>query len=334
MKKLVSLIIFLSLLFSCSPNQQNPQEILVDYLKQLIDSGEISYVNIIARETETENGYIYYIYQSSTPFIEGEYLFPSEIIEYKSKFICIFKEGQEELSEETVFEITDFYNQQYGITSTIAWYLGISKNENKSFFIKSVDDEIPEDYIELWPIIFKGYNPKATINIIIPYTSYKVIKEDKNNKLPFSPVKFYGPIYIRNMTDSIIPFSLSAETGGCFAVVNGKDTLTMDIDRKINDLDQTKIELEPNENYKFMFQSIYNDLFFNSLDKDNLLKQLFNLERDSIFYFRKETNNVKTEQLVSDKIKVLKSEYRQFTMYLSETGKWYRSREGELIEDD
>lgn len=119
MKNTVKLIIFLLLMSSCARSKQDKQEILVDYLKKLIDLGDISYINIIARETQTKNGYIYRIHPSSTPFIEGDYIFPSDIIKYKNKYICIFKEGQEELSEGKVFEITDFYNQPSEDTSSI-----------------------------------------------------------------------------------------------------------------------------------------------------------------------------------------------------------------------
>lgn len=284
MRYLFLIILFFSL-SGCKPDKElSAFSTAMQEVIKMIDEGYIISKYIILYEIKSDTlGTIYKIEPSVIPIEEWSLERPEKVIEYKGQFICfISPTAQSDISYKKLLEMTDFENDTdstfYDIHRNV-WFLGVSKDGKKHSLVNYLDADARTfnlytyAFPKLWKYFSKDNNEKNPPRFILG--QYNLIVDNTNkskDSLKEHLQAIRAEIYYYNNNDEYFIEAKSEENKPFFAVLNGKDTL------KFNFKDTLYQHL--------WLESTPNSSFFKVLPEDKTWYNLYNLMRDSTFYFQ------------------------------------------------
>lgn len=180
-----------------------------------------------------------------------------------------------DMPKEKLIEITDYPNDTTtGPVYDEIWYIGVSKNGKKHTLVSTYRSYLTYRYYsfpQLLEYTFEDYDSTHLPRFIL--ASYLLVVD--SSYIPkgalFNHIqRIDGEIYYTNVLDEYFKENKDSIRKDFFAVLNGKDTL------KLNIVDTITQHL--------FFESANNAAFFRSLTKEPWDK-LYDLLRDSTFYF-------------------------------------------------
>ena len=227
-------------------------------------------------EPSNDIGSIYKITPANSPFVEWSLERPEKVIKYKDRYICLMNPIESiDMPKEKLIEITDYPNDTTtGPVYDEIWYIGVSKNGKKHTLVSTYRSYLTYRYYsfpQLLEYTFEDYDSTHLPRFIL--ASYLLVVD--SSYIPkgalFNHIqRIDGEIYYTNVLDEYFKENKDSIRKDFFAVLNGKDTL------KLNIVDTITQHL--------FFESANNAAFFRSLAK-NPLGRLYDLLRDSTFYF-------------------------------------------------
>lgn len=180
-----------------------------------------------------------------------------------------------DMPKEKLIEITDYPNDTTtGPVYDEIWYIGVSKNGKKHTLVSTYRSYLTYRYYsfpQLLEYTFEDYDSTHLPRFIL--SSYSLVVD--TSYVPKGTFinhiqRIDGEIYYSDVLDEYFKENKDSIHKDFFAVLNGKDTL------KLNIVDTITQHL--------FFESANNAAFFRSLAKDPL-GRLYDLLRDSTFYF-------------------------------------------------
>ena len=274
----VLLILLLISLPGCQPGKESPaRSTALREVKRLIDQDSFPAKYIIMYEEPSNDiGSIYKITPANSPFVEWSLERPEKVIKYKDRYICLMNPMESiDMPKEKLIEITDYPNDTTtGPVYDEIWYIGVSKNGKKHTLVSTYRSYLTYRYYsfpQLLEYTFEDYDSTHLPRFIL--SSYSLVVD--SSYIPkgtlFNHIqRIDGKIYYSNVLDEYFKENKDSIRKDFFAVLNGKDTL------KLNIVDTITQHL--------FFESANNAAFFRSLAKDPL-GRLYDLLRDSTFYF-------------------------------------------------
>ena len=274
----VLLILLLISLPGCQPGKESPaRSTALREVKRLIDQDSFPAKYIIMYEEPSNDiGSIYKITPANSPFVEWSLERPEKVIKYKDRYICLMNPMESiDMPKEKLIEITDYPNDTTtGPVYDEIWYIGVSKNGKKHTLVSTYRSYLTYRYYsfpQLLEYTFEDYDSTHLPRFIL--ASYLLVVD--SSYIPkgalFNHIqRIDGEIYYTNVLDEYFKENKDSIHKDFFAVLNGKDTL------KLNIVDTITQHL--------FFESANNAAFFRSLAK-NPLGRLYDLLRDSTFYF-------------------------------------------------
>ena len=274
----VLLILLLISLPSCQPGKESPaRSTALREVKRLIDQDSFPAKYIIMYEEPSNDiGSIYKITPANSPFVEWSLERPEKVIKYKDRYICLMNPMESiDMPKEKLIEITDYPNDTTtGPVYDEIWYIGVSKNGKKHTLVSTYRSYLTYRYYsfpQLLEYTFEDYDSTHLPRFIL--ASYLLVVD--SSYIPkgalFNHIqRIDGEIYYTNVLDEYFKENKDSIRKDFFAVLNGKDTL------KLNIVDTITQHL--------FFESANNAAFFRSLTKEPWDK-LYDLLRDSTFYF-------------------------------------------------
>ena len=227
-------------------------------------------------EPSNDIGSIYKITPANSPFVEWSLERPEKVIKYKDRYICLMNPMESiDMPKEKLIEITDYPNDTTtGPVYDEIWYIGVSKNGKKHTLVSTYRSYLTYRYYsfpQLLEYTFEDYDSTHLPRFIL--ASYLLVVD--SSYIPkgalFNHIqRIDGEIYYTNVLDEYFKENKDSIRKDFFAVLNGKDTL------KLNIVDTITQHL--------FFESANNAAFFRSLTKEPWDK-LYDLLRDSTFYF-------------------------------------------------
>ena len=274
----VLLILLLISLPGCQPGKESPaRSTALREVKRLIDQDSFPAKYIIMYEEPSNDiGSIYKITPANSPFVEWSLERPEKVIKYKDRYICLMNPMESiDMPKEKLIEITDYPNDTTtGPVYDEIWYIGVSKNGKKHTLVSTYRSYLTYRYYsfpQLLEYTFEDYDSTHLPRFIL--ASYSLVVD--TSYVPKGTFinhiqRIDGEIYYSNVLDEYFKENKDSIRKDFFAVLNGKDTL------KLNIVDTITQHL--------FFESANNAAFFRSLAKDPL-GRLYDLLRDSTFYF-------------------------------------------------
>ena len=274
----VLLILLLISLPGCQPGKESPaRSPALREVKRLIDQDSFPAKYIIMYEEPSNDiGSIYKITPANSPFVEWSLERPEKVIKYKDRYICLMNPMESiDMPKEKLIEITDYPNDTTtGPVYDEIWYIGVSKNGKKHTLVSTYRSYLTYRYYsfpQLLEYTFEDYDSTHLPRFIL--SSYSLVVD--SSYIPKGTLynhiqRIDGKIYYSNVLDEYFKENKDSIRKDFFAVLNGKDTL------KLNIVDTITQHL--------FFESANNAAFFRSLAKDPL-GRLYDLLRDSTFYF-------------------------------------------------
>ena len=274
----VLLILLLISLPSCQPGKESPaRSTALREVKRLIDQDSFPAKYIIMYEEPSNDiGSIYKITPANSPFVEWSLERPEKVIKYKDRYICLMNPMEStDMPKNKLIEITDYPNDTTtGPVYDEIWYIGVSKNGKKHTLVSTYRSYLTYRYYsfpQLLEYTFEDYDSTHLPRFIL--ASYLLVVD--SSYIPkgalFNHIqRIDGEIYYTNVLDEYFKENKDSIRKDFFAVLNGKDTL------KLNIVDTITQHL--------FFESANNAAFFRSLTKEPWDK-LYDLLRDSTFYF-------------------------------------------------
>ncbi len=274
----VLLILLLISLPGCQPGKESPaRSPALREVKRLIDQDSFPAKYIIMYEEPSNDiGSIYKITPANSPFVEWSLERPEKVIKYKDRYICLMNPMESiDMPKEKLIEITDYPNDTTtGPVYDEIWYIGVSKNGKKHTLVSTYRSYLTYRYYsfpQLLEYTFEDYDSTHLPRFIL--SSYSLVVD--SSYIPKGTLynhiqRIDGEIYYSNVLDEYFKENKDSIRKDFFAVLNGKDTL------KLNIVDTITQHL--------FFESANNAAFFRSLAKDPL-GRLYDLLRDSTFYF-------------------------------------------------
>ena len=274
----VLLILLLISLPGCQPGKESPaRSTALREVKRLIDQDSFPAKYIIMYEEPSNDiGSIYKITPANSPFVEWSLERPEKVIKYKDRYICLMNPMESiDMPKEKLIEITDYPNDTTtGPVYDEIWYIGVSKNGKNHTLVSTYRSYLTYRYYsfpQLLEYTFEDYDSTHLPRFIL--ASYLLVVD--SSYIPkgalFNHIqRIDGEIYYTNVLDEYFKENKDSIRKDFFAVLNGKDTL------KLNIVDTITQHL--------FFESANNAAFFRSLAKDPL-GRLYDLLRDSTFYF-------------------------------------------------
>ena len=274
----VLLILLLISLPGCQPGKESPaRSTALREVKRLIDQDSFPAKYIIMYEEPSNDiGSIYKITPANSPFVEWSLERPEKVIKYKDRYICLMNPMESiDMPKEKLIEITDYPNDTTtGPVYDEIWYIGVSKNGKKHTLVSTYRSYLTYRYYsfpQLLEYTFEDYDSTHLPRFIL--SSYSLVVD--SSYIPKGTLynhiqRIDGEIYYSNVLDEYFKENKDSIRKDFFAVLNGKDTL------KLNIVDTITQHL--------FFESANNAAFFRSLAKDPL-GRLYDLLRDSTFYF-------------------------------------------------
>ena len=227
-------------------------------------------------EPSNDIGSIYKITPANSPFVEWSLERPEKVIKYKDRYICLMNPMESiDMPKEKLIEITDYPNDTTtGPVYDEIWYIGVSKNGKKHTLVSTYRSYLTYRYYsfpQLLEYTFEDYDSTHLPRFIL--SSYSLVVD--SSYIPKGTLynhiqRIDGKIYYSNVLDEYFKENKDSIRKDFFAVLNGKDTL------KLNIVDTITQHL--------FFESANNAAFFRSLTKEPWDK-LYDLLRDSTFYF-------------------------------------------------
>ena len=274
----VLLILLLISLPGCQPGKESPaRSTALREVKRLIDQDSFPAKYIIMYEEPSNDiGSIYKITPANSPFVEWSLERPEKVIKYKDRYICLMNPMESiDMPKEKLIEITDYPNDTTtGPVYDEIWYIGVSKNGKKHTLVSTYRSYLTYRYYsfpQLLEYTFEDYDSTHLPRFIL--ASYSLVVD--SSYIPKGTLynhiqRIDGKIYYSNVLDEYFKENKDSIRKDFFAVLNGKDTL------KLNIVDTITQHL--------FFESANNAAFFRSLTKEPWDK-LYDLLRDSTFYF-------------------------------------------------
>ena len=274
----VLLILLLISLPGCQPGKESPaRSTALREVKRMIDQDSFPAKYIIMYEEPSNDiGSIYMITPANSPLVEGSLERPEKVIKYKDRYICLMNPMEStDMPKNKLIEITDYPNDTTtGPVYDEIWYIGVSKNGKKHTLVSTYRSYLTYRYYsfpQLLEYTFEDYDSTHLPRFIL--ASYLLVVD--SSYIPkgalFNHIqRIDGEIYYTNVLDEYFKENKDSIRKDFFAVLNGKDTL------KLNIVDTITQHL--------FFESANNAAFFRSLAK-NPLGRLYDLLRDSTFYF-------------------------------------------------
>ena len=274
----VLLILLLISLPGCQPGKESPaRSTALREVKRMIDQDSFPAKYIIMYEEPSNDiGSIYMITPANSPLVEGSLERPEKVIKYKDRYICLMNPMEStDMPKNKLIEITDYPNDTTtGPVYDEIWYIGVSKNGKKHTLVSTYRSYLTYRYYsfpQLLEYTFEDYDSTHLPRFIL--ASYLLVVD--SSYIPkgalFNHIqRIDGEIYYTNVLDEYFKENKDSIRKDFFAVLNGKDTL------KLNIVDTITQHL--------FFESANNAAFFRSLAKDPL-GRLYDLLRDSTFYF-------------------------------------------------
>ena len=274
----VLLILLLISLPGCQPGKESPaRSTALREVKRLIDQDSFPAKYIIMYEEPSNDiGSIYMITPANSPFVEWSLERPEKVIKYKDRYICLMNPMEStDMPKNKLIEITDYPNDTTtGPVYDEIWYIGVSKNGKKHTLVSTYRSYLTYRYYsfpQLLEYTFEDYDSTHLPRFIL--ASYLLVVD--SSYIPkgalFNHIqRIDGEIYYTNVLDEYFKENKDSIRKDFFAVLNGKDTL------KLNIVDTITQHL--------FFESANNAAFFRSLTKESWDK-LYDLLRDSTFYF-------------------------------------------------
>ena len=274
----VLLILLLISLPGCQPGKESPaRSTALREVKRLIDQDSFPAKYIIMYEEPSNDiGSIYMITPANSPLVEGSLERPEKVIKYKDRYICLMNPMESiDMPKEKLIEITDYPNDTTtGPVYDEIWYIGVSKNGKKHTLVSTYRSYLTYRYYsfpQLLEYTFEDYDSTHLPRFIL--SSYSLVVD--SSYIPKGTMynhiqRIDGKIYYSNVLDEYFKENKDSIRKDFFAVLNGKDTL------KLNIVDTITQHL--------FFESANNAAFFRSLTKEPWDK-LYDLLRDSTFYF-------------------------------------------------
>ena len=274
----VLLILLLISLPGCQPGKESPaRSTALREVKRLIDQDSFPAKYIIMYEEPSNDiGSIYMITPANSPLVEGSLERPEKVIKYKDRYICLMNPMEStDMPKNKLIEITDYPNDTTtGPVYDEIWYIGVSKNGKKHTLVSTYRSYLTYRYYsfpQLLEYTFEDYDSTHLPRFIL--ASYLLVVD--SSYIPkgalFNHIqRIDGEIYYTNVLDEYFKENKDSIRKDFFAVLNGKDTL------KLNIVDTITQHL--------FFESANNAAFFRSLTKEPWDK-LYDLLRDSTFYF-------------------------------------------------
>ena len=274
----VLLILLLISLPGCQPGKESPaRSTALREVKRLIDQDSFPAKYIIMYEEPSNDiGSIYMITPANSPLVEGSLERPEKVIKYKDRYICLMNPMEStDMPKNKLIEITDYPNDTTtGPVYDEIWYIGVSKNGKKHTLVSTYRSYLTYRYYsfpQLLEYTFEDYDSTHLPRFIL--ASYLLVVD--SSYIPkgalFNHIqRIDGEIYYTNVLDEYFKENKDSIHKDFFAVLNGKDTL------KLNIVDTITQHL--------FFESANNAAFFRSLTKEPWDK-LYDLLRDSTFYF-------------------------------------------------
>ena len=274
----VLLILLLISLPGCQPGKESPaRSPALREVKRLIDQDSFPAKYIIMYEEPSNDiGSIYKITPANSPFVEWSLERPEKVIKYKDRYICLMNPMESiDMPKEKLIEITDYPNDTTtGPVYDEIWYIGVSKNGKKHTLVSTYRSYLTYRYYsfpQLLEYTFEDYDSTHLPRFIL--SSYSLVVD--SSYIPKGTLynhiqRIDGKIYYSNVLDEYFKENKDSIRKDFFAVLNGKDTL------KLNIVDTITQHL--------FFESANNAAFFRSLTKEPWDK-LYDLLRDSTFYF-------------------------------------------------
>ena len=274
----VLLILLLISLPGCQPGKESPaRSTALREVKRMIDQDSFPAKYIIMYEEPSNDiGSIYMITPANSPLVEGSLERPEKVIKYKDRYICLMNPMEStDMPKNKLIEITDYPNDTTtGPVYDEIWYIGVSKNGKKHTLVSTYRSYLTYRYYsfpQLLEYTFEDYDSTHLPRFIL--ASYSLVVD--SSYIPKGTLynhiqRIDGEIYYSNVLDEYFKENKDSIHKDFFAVLNGKDTL------KLNIVDTITQHL--------FFESANNAAFFRSLAK-NPLGRLYDLLRDSTFYF-------------------------------------------------
>lgn len=262
----------------CQPGKESPaRSTALREVKRMIDQDSFPAKYIIMYEEPSNDiGSIYMITPANSPLVEGSLERPEKVIKYKDRYICLMNPMESiDMPKEKLIEITDYPNDTTtGPVYDEIWYIGVSKNGKKHTLVSTYRSYLTYRYYsfpQLLEYTFEDYDSTHLPRFIL--ASYLLVVD--SSYIPkgalFNHIqRIDGEIYYTNVLDEYFKENKDSIRKDFFAVLNGKDTL------KLNIVDTITQHL--------FFESANNAAFFRSLTKEPWDK-LYDLLRDSTFYF-------------------------------------------------
>ena len=228
-------LILLLFLSGCMLNKD--LNLAIKEAKNIIDEerSDLSCI-LVYKVCQNENGIVYYLFYDDNPCFDPTDDYPTKIIKYKNKFICLINPTEEsQISRHEAYQLTGCSdNDGTDLWNEKAWYIGFSpkKNENTKLEVNGNDrcSLLPYHYPQLLSYLFDEYNEFHIPRFI--FDGYEVALEDK-----YEPGKNMND-YINNLTGTFYfsnpndPFFNS--TDSYFATISGMDTLRYHVKDTIN----------------------------------------------------------------------------------------------------
>ena len=277
MRKVLLILLRISLP-GCQPGKESPaRSTALREVKRLIDQDSFPAKYIIMYEEPSNDiGSIYMITPANSPLVEGSLERPEKVIKYRDRYICLMNPMESiDMPKEKLIEITDYPNDTTtGPVYDEIWYIGVSKNGKKHTLVSTYRSYLTYRYYsfpQLLEYTFEDYDSTHLPRFIL--ASYLLVVD--SSYIPkgalFNHIqRIDGEIYYTNVLDEYFKENKDSIRKDFFAVLNGKDTL------KLNIVDTITQHL--------FFESANNAAFFRSLTKEPWDK-LYDLLRDSTFYF-------------------------------------------------
>ena len=274
----VLLILLLISLPGCQPGKESPaRSTALREVKRMIDQDSFPAKYIIMYEEPSNDiGSIYMITPANSPLVEGSLERPEKVIKYKDRYICLMNPMEStDMPKNKLIEITDYPNDTTtGPVYDEIWYIGVSKNGKKHTLVSTYRSYLTYRYYsfpQLLEYTFEDYDSTHLPRFIL--SSYSLVVD--SSYIPKGTLynhiqRIDGKIYYSNVLDEYFKENKDSIRKDFFAVLNGKDTL------KLNIVDTITQHL--------YFESANNVAFFRSLTK-NPWDKLYDLLRDSTFYF-------------------------------------------------
>ena len=274
----VLLILLLISLPGCQPGKESPaRSTALREVKRLIDQDSFPAKYIIMYEEPSNDiGSIYMITPANSPLVEGSLERPEKVIKYRDRYICLMNPMESiDMPKEKLIEITDYPNDTTtGPVYDEIWYIGVSKNGKKHTLVSTYRSYLTYRYYsfpQLLEYTFEDYDSTHLPRFIL--SSYSLVVD--TSYVPKGTFinhiqRIDGEIYYSDVLDEYFKENKDSIRKDFFAVLNGKDTL------KLNIVDTITQHL--------FFESANNAAFFRSLTKEPWDK-LYDLLRDSTFYF-------------------------------------------------